>query len=56
VDGDYVGGDGLGNPRDGTFSFTVSGNEQHTIKVYSNGFSYSQTKYYSCGSRYTLRV
>jgi len=56
VDGDYVGGDGRGNPRDGAFSFTVSGNQQHTIKVYSSGFSYSQTKFYSCGSRSTLRV
>lgn len=56
VDGNYVGGDGLGNPRDGSFSFTVSGNLQHTIRVYSNGFSYSQTKFYSCGNRYTLNV
>jgi len=56
VDDDYVGRDGLGNPRDGVFSFTVSGNQQHTIRVYNNGFSYSQTKFYSCGSRYTLRV
>lgn len=56
VDGDYVGGDGRGNLRDGAFSFTVSGDQQHTIKVYSNGFSYSQTKFYICGSRYTLRV
>jgi hypothetical protein len=52
---DIRGGDGEGNPRDGTFSFSVSGNQQHTIKVYSSGFSYSQSRFYSCGSRYTLR-
>ncbi|MGA9100020.1 MAG: hypothetical protein WB392_13930 [Methanotrichaceae archaeon] len=56
VDDNYIGGDGIGNPRDGTYSFTVSGNQQHSIKVYSNGFSYSQTKFYSCGNRYTLKV
>jgi hypothetical protein len=56
VDDNYVGGDGRGNSRDGAFSFTVSGNQQHTIKVYSSGFSYSQTKFYRCGSMYTLRV
>ena len=56
VDDNYVGGDGRGNARDGSFTFTVSGNQQHTIKVYDNGFSYSQTKTYYCGSRYTVRV
>jgi hypothetical protein len=56
VDDIRVGGDGQGNPRDGTFSFTVSGNKQHTIKVYSNGFTYSQTRFYSCGGSYTLKV
>jgi hypothetical protein len=56
VDDIHVGGDGEGNPRDGTFSFSVSGNQQHTIKVYSSGFSYSQSRFYSGGSRYTLRV
>ena len=49
VDGDYVGGDGRGNPRDGAFSFTVSGNQQHSIKVYNSGFSYSQTKSIAAG-------
>lgn len=56
VDDSRVGGDGHGNPLDGSFSFAVSGNRQHTIRIYSNGFSYSQTKFYSCGDKYTLRV
>ncbi|MFB3766127.1 MAG: hypothetical protein ACE14P_12905 [Methanotrichaceae archaeon] len=56
VDETRIGGDGQGNPRDGVFSFTVPGNQQHTIRIYSSGFSYSQTKYYSCGNSYTLRV
>jgi len=57
VDGNYVGGDGQsGDYSDGTFSFTVSGNRQHTIKVYNQGFSYSQTKTYSCRGSYTLTV
>ncbi|HSD58165.1 MAG TPA: hypothetical protein VLB04_08280, partial [Methanotrichaceae archaeon] len=51
VDGNYIGGDGRrGDHFDGTFSFTVTGNQPHTIKVYNQGFSYSQTKNYSCGS------
>jgi hypothetical protein len=57
VDGNYIGGDGQsGDYSDGTFSFTVSGNQQHTIKVYKQGFSYSQTKTYNCGGSYTLTV
>ncbi len=51
VDGNYIGGDGRrGDHFDGTFSFTVTGNQPHTIKVYNQGFSYLQTKNYSCGS------
>jgi hypothetical protein len=57
VDGNYIGGDGRrGDHYDGTFSFTVSGNQQHTIKVYNEGFSYSQTKTYNCGNTYTINV
>ncbi len=51
VDGNYIGGDGRrGDHFDGTFSFTVTGNRPHTIRVYNQGYDYSQTKTYSCGS------
>ncbi len=51
VDGNYIGGDGRrGDHFDGTFSFTVSGNRPHDIRVYNQGSSYTQTKTYSCGS------
>jgi len=57
VDGNYIGGDGRrGDHLDGTFSFSVSGNQQHTIKIQNEGFSYSQTKRYNCGNTYTIRV
>ncbi|MCJ7445003.1 MAG: hypothetical protein MUO26_10835 [Methanotrichaceae archaeon] len=57
VDGNYKGGDGQqGDPRDGTFSFTASGNQQHTIKVYHQGFSYAQTKTYNCGNTYYIQI
>lgn len=57
VDGNYIGGDGRrGDHFDGTFSFTVTGNQPHTIKVYNQGFSYTQTKTYNCGQTYTLTL
>lgn len=57
VDGSYIGGDGRrGDHFDGTFSFSVTGNRQHTIRVYNQGFSYSQTKTYNCGQTYYLRL
>jgi hypothetical protein len=57
VDGNYIGGDGRrGDHFDGTFTFTVTGNQPHTIKVYNQGFSYTQTKTYNCGQTYTLSV
>jgi hypothetical protein len=57
VDGNYIGGDGRrSDSRNGQFSFSVSGNQQHTIRVLNQGFSYSQTKTYNCGNSYTLNV
>jgi len=55
-DGAYVGKDGQGNPLDGSFSFSVAGNQQHTIQVYNQGYSYTNTKSYSCGGTYTLTI
>lgn len=57
VDGNYIGGDGRrGDHFDGAFAFTVTGNQPHTIKVYNQGFSYTQTNSYNCGQTYTLSV
>ena len=57
VDGDYIGGDGSSGDRmDGTFAFTVTGNQPHTINVYDQGFMWAQTNIYNCGQTYTLHV
>ena len=56
LDGAYIGKDGQGNAYDGVFSFKVAGNQQHTIDVYNQGYSYSNTKSYSCGGTYTLTI
>jgi hypothetical protein len=56
LDGAYIGKDGQGNAYDGVFSFKVAGNQQHTIDVYNQGYSYSNTKSYSCAGTYTLTI
>ncbi len=57
VDGNYIGGDGRrGDHFDGTFSFTVTGNLPHTIKIDNQGFSYTQTKTYNCGQTYVIPI
>jgi len=57
VDGNYVGGDGLnGDPLDGYYTFYVTGNQQHNIKVNYQGGTYSQTKTYNCGSTYAVTL
>jgi hypothetical protein len=57
VDGNYIGGDGKGgDPLDGDYTFSVPGNQQHTIKVYYNGGTYQQTKTYYCASTYSITL
>ena len=57
VDGYYEGGDGQnGDYLDGYYTFSVPGNQQHTIKVYHQGGTYQQTKTYYCGSSYTIML
>ncbi len=57
VDGNYVGSDGSnGDQLDGIFTFTVTGNQPHTINVYNQGFNYAATDTYNCGQTYSLHV
>lgn len=41
---------------DGYCSFTVNGDQYHTIKVTKGGYSYSQYKYFRSGRAYTLTI
>ncbi len=57
VDGSYIGGDGRrGDHFDGTFTFTVTGNQPHNIRIYSDGFSYTRSNTYNCGRTYNLYI
>lgn len=57
VDNNYIGGDGRrGDHFDGTFTFTVTGNQPHNIGIYNDGFSYTRTNTYNCGRSYTINV
>ena len=57
VDNNNIGGDGRrGDSLDGTFTFTVTGNKAHSIKIYNNGFIYTRTNTYNCGRSYTINV
>ncbi len=57
IDGNYIGGDGRrGDHFDGTFAFTVTGNQPHTINVNNDGYTYTQTSTYSCGQTYYLHI
>lgn len=41
---------------DGTISFTVLGNMNHKISVSKGGYRYVQTRYFTAGRSYTLRI
>lgn len=57
VDNKYIGGDGrLGDSLDGTFAFTVNGNQPHNIGIYSDGFRYTRTNTYNCARSYTIYI
>ncbi len=57
VDGGYIGGDCKGgDPCDGIYSFTVTGNQYHTIKVSSSGYTYIKGRNFNSGYHYTLTI
>ena len=57
VDNNHIGGDGRrGDRLDGTFTFTVTGNQPHSIGIYSDGYSYTRTNTYNCGQSYNINV
>ncbi len=57
VDNNYIGGDGRQGDRiDGTFTFAVTGNQPHNVRIYSDGFTYTRTNSYSCGRSYTIYI
>jgi hypothetical protein len=57
VDGSYVGADGWGDDLlDGIYSFYISGNERHNVKVYGSGRTCISTDYYESGNNYTIEL
>ena len=56
VDDVYQFTEGQGGVPDGYSSFTVTGNRNHKITVRSAGYYYSQTRYFTAGREYTLRL
>ena len=57
VDNNHIGGDGRrGDRYDGTFTFTVTGNQPHSIGIYSEGYIYTRTNTYNCGQSYNINV
>lgn len=56
VDDVYQFTEGQGGIPDGYSSFTVTGNRNHKITIRKGGYYYSQTRYFTAGREYTLRL
>jgi hypothetical protein len=56
VDDVYQFTEGQGGVPDGYSSFTVTGNRNHKITIQRGGYYYSQTRYFTAGREYTLRL
>ncbi|VVB71704.1 Plastocyanin [uncultured archaeon] len=56
VDGNYVATEGMNGGSQGFVTFSVTGNQYHTIAVYGSGFSFSDSKYFGAGNAYQLNV
>lgn len=56
VDDVYQFTEGQGGVPDGYSSFTVTGNRNHKITIQRGGYYYSQTRYFTSGREYTLRI
>lgn len=56
VDDVYQFTEGQGGIPDGYSSFTVTGDRSHKITIRKGGYYYSQTRYFTAGREYTLRL
>lgn len=56
VDDVYQFTEGQGGIPDGYSSFTVTGDRNHKITIRKGGYFYSQTRYFTAGREYTLRL
>ncbi len=56
LDGVYQATEGTTGEADGVLSIYVPGDQYHTITVDGNGFTFSDYKYFSAGTAYTLNV
>jgi hypothetical protein len=57
LDGTYIGTEGSGGDAlDGRFSFSVVGNQNHTVRVYDGQFNYIKTMYFEKGVQKIINV
>lgn len=56
VDGSYEATEGTTGEPAGVVTITVPGDQYHTVEVYGNGFSFSDSKFFNAGWSYTLNV
>lgn len=56
VDGSYEATEGTTGEPAGVVTITVPGDQYHTVAVYGDGFSFSDSKLFNAGWSYTLNV
>jgi len=56
VDGGYEATEGTTGEPAGVVTITVPGDQYHTVAVYGNGFSFTDSKFFNAGWAYTLNV
>ena len=56
VDGSYEATEGTTGEPAGVLTITVPGDQYHTVAVYDNGFSFTDSKFFNAGWAYTLNV
>lgn len=57
LDGNYIGTEGAGgDPLDGRFTFKVTGNQNHEVRVYDGRFNYPKTMFFERGGTKIINV
>jgi plastocyanin len=56
VDGNYAAREGMNGAARGYVTFSVSANQYHTIAVYGDSFTFSDSKYFGAGNAYQLNL
>ena len=57
LDGAYIGTEGTGgDPLDGKFSFKVTGNQNHEVRVFDGQFNYPKTMFFERGGTKIIHV